>query len=87
MNPFNSRSNQQVSSVCNAESVEENKAGVEQPTLRPDYEIIVQRWDKHPTFRESSYGLLLEVQASVPYSQFRWYNILNYQERLFTVLN
>ena len=54
-------SHQQAPSVCNIESVQGNKAATDHPTLRPDYETIVQQWDEHPEFRESSYSMLLEV--------------------------
>lgn len=60
---MSSLSHQQVSSVCNIKSVQENKAATEHPTLRPDYETIVQQWDEHPAFRENSYSMLLEVQT------------------------
>ena len=63
MSSFNKLPNHQGSPVCKTESTQEKKGANELPTLRPDYDTIVQKWDKHPNFRESSYGMLLEVRA------------------------
>lgn len=84
---MSSLSHQQVSSVCNIKSVQENKAATEHPTLRPDYETIVQQWDEHPAFRENSYSMLLEVQTCLVKFMCRWLNTTGYRKRSFTGLN